>query len=177
MEAHKRSVLNHLKDNQDIVFMFKKHLKLIYWSYLTQQTFLFLSFIMLGFFFFSGIMNILHFDNFSLGINRTWDDFISLHYISFFITLLSLFSITSLFNAFIQFKINQRIFSLQNQHFPVSDFISYFEEDLNKVETTPIHKMIKDNDNLYGLLLLLIFEKHIERQEVKLIPEYFHKNW
>lgn len=177
MEEHKRSVLNHLKDNEHILFLFKKHLKLIHVSYLMQQTFLFVSFIMLGFFLFSGAMNVFHFENFSLGMNKTLDDFISLHYVSLFLILLSFFGLISLFNAFVQIKINQSISCLKETHFPVSDFINYFQEDLNKIDTTPIHGMIRNNDNLYGLLLLLIFEKHIEKQDINLIPEYFQKKW
>lgn len=88
-----------------------------------------------------------------------------------------MFGLTSLFNAFVQIKINQSISCLKETHFPVSDFINYFQEDLNKIDTTPIHSMIKHNDNLYGLLLLLIFEKHIEQQDINLIPEYFQKKW
>lgn len=177
LAEEKRTVLNQLTNTDNILFVFKKHLKLIYVSYLAQQTFLFISFIMMGFFIFSAVMNVLHFDNFSLGLNRTWNDFLVLHYISFFIVFLSLFSLISLLNAFIQTKINEKVSDLQKSYFPVFNFINYFQEDLDKVETTPIHDMIIQNDNLYGLLLLLVFEKHVEREEIKLIPDYFHKSW
>lgn len=177
LAQEKRTILNKLKDTKNILFVFNKILKVIYLSYLAQQTFLFVSAIMMGFFIFSSVMNIFHFDNFSLGINKTWNDFLVLHYISFFIILLSLFSIISLLNAFIQIKINKKVTLLQKTYFPVSNFIDYFKEDLEKVEMTPIYSMIVDNNNLYGLLLLLVFEKHIEHEEIKLIPDYFKKSW
>lgn len=173
----KRTILNQLSNNESINFLFKKPLKLIYFSYIIQQTLLFVSFVMIGFFLFSLIMSFFHFSDFILSFNKIWSDFTSLHYISFFIIFLSLFGVMSLFNLFLQFKINKYVTFLKSFTFPLSDFFSNFEDDLNKVETTPIHKIILNNNNLYGLFVFLLFEKHIEREEIKFIPEYFNKHW
>lgn len=173
----KRTILNNLSNHETINFVFKKYLKFIYLFYLAQQTLLFMSFVMIGFFLFSLIMNFLHFSNFLLGFTKIWNDFTSLHFISFFIISLSFFGIISLLNLIIQFQIDKYVQRLQSLKFPLSDFLPYFKEDLNKIEITPIYNIIINNNNLYGLFLFLVFEKHIEREEIKFIPEYFNKHW
>lgn len=173
----KRDMLNNLTQQQDIRFIFKKTLKLIPVSYFIQQSLLFLSFIMLGFFIFSSFMNIFHFDNVSLGLQKTWEDFSSLHYITFFIIFLSLFGLFSLFNIFIQIKTNNMIEHLKNNPFPVSYYVPYFQQDIQRVSATPLYNVIISNNNLYGLLVLLVFEKHVEKEEIKFIPDYFFKHW
>lgn len=173
----KRDMLNNLTQQQDIRFIFNKTLKLIQISYFFQQGLLFLSFIMLGFFIFSSSMNMLHFDNVSLGFQKTWEDFSSLHYITLFIIFLSLFGLFSLFNVLIQVKINEITDSLKSHTFPVSYYIPYFQQEIQRISATPLYDVINSNNNLYGLLVLLIFEKHVEKEEIKLIPEYFLKHW
>lgn len=170
-------ILNELIVFEDIKFIYKKSLKTILVSYLVQHTFLFLSFIFLGFFLFSSIMNFFHFDSFLVGFDKTFTDFIVFHYVSFFIVLLSLFSVFSCLNAFMQSKIDNFINKLKTVYFPVSYYFPVFKKDLDKLHTLPLYEIIYSNDNLYGLLLLLIFLKHIEKEELKLIPEYFIKHW
>lgn len=170
-------ILNQLVAFEDIKFVYKKSLKSVFVSYLLQHTFLFLSFILLGFFIFSSVMNFFHFDSFFVGFEKTFNDFIIFHYVSFFIFLLSLFSLFSCVNAFIQAKINYFSEKLKVVYFPVSHYFPIFKKDLEKIHSLPLYDIIHNNDNLYGLLLLLVFLKHIEKEELKLIPEYFNKHW
>ena len=62
-------------------------------------------------------------------------------------------------------------------YFPLSHYIAYFSKELQRVSATPIYELILSNNNIYGLLILLIFEKHVEQEEIRLIPEYFHRQW
>lgn len=176
LSFEKRYILTQLQMHPEFSFLYNKKFKSLYFLYQLQQLFLFLSFVVLGFFSFSSISSILHFDNFSLGFFKIWEDFVNLHYISLFIVSLSLFSLLSLFNAFIQFKINQKILLLKNITFPLKENLELFESDLFMIEKLPLFNIIQSNDNLYGVILLLAFEKHIELQEIKLIPDYFKKH-
>lgn len=176
-EKNKRHLLNNLLSQPNIQFIFNKKIKLFHFIYIMQQSALFISFVMLGFFIFSSCLSMFHFYNIEFGLFKTWSDFCDLHYVSFFICLLSSFGLLSLFNLFFQLKISSHVKALQNINFPVENYLFYFQEELQRISATPIHQIIMSNNNLYGLLVFLVLAKHIEKEEIKLIPDYFLKHW
>lgn len=171
----KRYLLTQLQMHPELNFLSKNKTKIIYIFYSLQKIFLFSSFVFLGFFLFSLLFNFFYSDNITESFLKIWNDFINLHYISFFIVLLSLFSFSGLINSFIQFKLNQKFQHLKSIDFSLDEHLEIFDSDLFLVEKLPIFNMIKSNNNLYGVFLLLSFEKHIELQEIKLISNYFKK--
>ena len=124
---------------------------------------------------FSYLSSILYVDNIFIAINITWNDFINFHYVSLFICFLTLFSFIGIINLLFQLKITKIIYKLKKIEFPLHDFMELFESDLYKVERTPLFNLIISNNNLYGLILFLIFAKHLEQQELKLIPLYWKR--
>lgn len=175
LSFEKRYLLTQLQMHSEFNFLSKNKTKIIYIFYSLQKIFLFSSFVFLGFFLFSLLFNFFYYDNITEGFFKIWSDFINLHYISFFIILLSLFSFSGLINSFIQFKLNKKFQHLKSIHFSLDEHLEIFDSDLFLVEKLPIFNMIKSNNNLYGVFLLLSFEKHIELQEIKLISNYFKK--
>ena len=175
MNPEQINELNLLNNFPDIQFIFNKKLKFFYFLHQTQLTLLFLSFVFIGFFLFSSLSSILYVDNIFIAINITWNDFINFHYVSLFICFLTLFSFIGIINLLFQLKITKIIYKLKKIEFPLHDFMELFESDLYKVERTPLFNLIISNNNLYGLILFLIFAKHLEQQELKLIPLYWKR--
>ncbi len=151
----KRYLLTQLQMHPELNFLSKNKTKIIYIFYSLQKIFLFSSFVFLGFFLFSLLFNFVYSDNLIEGFLKIWNDFINLHYISFFIVLLSLFSFSGLINSFIQFKLNKTFQHLKSIDFSLDEHLEIFDSDLFLVEKLPIFNMIKSNNNLYGVFLLL----------------------
>lgn len=84
LSFEKRYLLTQLQMHPEFNFLFKFKFKLIYIIYQLQHISLFISFVFLGFFIFSLVYNSFCVDNFYLSSFKIWDDFINLHYVSFF---------------------------------------------------------------------------------------------